>query len=290
MAQYLQDETEISLSMLLEVVDALKGYGSDVIIVGGWAPYLLLQKFGSKDAEEHVGSLDGDLALNFQRIPAEKYETILEMLTRIGYVQRTSATGNPIPASFQKTMKVHDVPFTMHIDFLAGEYGGTATSHRHQKVQDTLAHKGRGADLVFDNFFTDEIPARLPNGAELRVRVNVANEVAVFAMKGITIGQRTKAKDYYDLFMLAKHFKGGPKSLAQSLIPFAKNELIREAIENVRRYFDSTKGLGPTSVAEFKGEHDSDAREILQRDVYEVIQVVLAEVDGMAAGPPDSSA
>jgi hypothetical protein len=39
MAQYRQDETDISLSMLLEVVDALKGYGADVVIVGGWAPY-----------------------------------------------------------------------------------------------------------------------------------------------------------------------------------------------------------------------------------------------------------
>jgi hypothetical protein len=43
MAQYRQDETDISLSMLLEVVDALKGYGADVVIVGGWAPYLLLR-------------------------------------------------------------------------------------------------------------------------------------------------------------------------------------------------------------------------------------------------------
>ena len=31
MAQYRQDETDISLSMLLEVVDALKGYGADAV-------------------------------------------------------------------------------------------------------------------------------------------------------------------------------------------------------------------------------------------------------------------
>lgn len=127
MAQYRQNETEISLSMLLEVVDALKGYGTDLVIVGGRAPYLLLQKFGAKDAEEHVGSLDGDLALNFRRIPEEKYETILETLARIGYAQRTNAAGKPIPASFQKTINVGEVPFTMQIDFLAGEYGGTAS-------------------------------------------------------------------------------------------------------------------------------------------------------------------
>jgi hypothetical protein len=102
MAEYAQVQTEISLSMLLEVIDALKGYGSDVVVVGGWAPYFLLQKHGSKNAVRHVGSLDGDLALNFKRIPEDKYETILETISRLGYVQRRNASGKEIPASFQK--------------------------------------------------------------------------------------------------------------------------------------------------------------------------------------------
>src|ERR1700722_5411212 len=101
MAQYRQDETDSSLSMLLEVVDALKGYGADVVIVGGWAPYLLLQKFGSQSDERHVGSLDGDLALNCKRIPEEKNETIVETLTRIGLCATNKCRRQPIPASFQ---------------------------------------------------------------------------------------------------------------------------------------------------------------------------------------------
>ena len=279
MVQYTKDETDISLSMLLEVIDALKGYGADIVVVGGWAPYFLLQKYGSKDAEQHVGSLDGDLALNFRRIPEDKYETILETLKRIGYDQRKNASGKPIPASFEKTIKAGEVPFRMQIDFLAGEYGGTAKSHRHQKVQDMLAHKGRGTDLAFDNFYANEVPGRLPNGAEVRVRVNFANEIAICAMKGVTIGQRNKAKDYYDMYMIAKHLEGGPTVLGQRLAGYKNNKVIIEAIENVRRYFDSPKGLGPTSVADFMGEDDREAREIIQRDAYEVMQAVIAEFD-----------
>ena len=94
--------------------------------------------------------------------PEEKYETIAETLTRIGYAQRTNAAGKSIPASFQKTIKIGDVPFTMQIDFLAGEYGGTAKSRRHQKVQEMLTYKGRGADLVFDNFYTHQIQGNSP--------------------------------------------------------------------------------------------------------------------------------
>ena len=114
MAQYQPDQTEISLSMLLEVIDALKGYGSDVVVVGGWAPYFLLQKHGCDPTARHVGSLDGDLALNFKNIPEDRYETILETLQRLGYQQRKNIQGNDIPASFAKTMKMVGTPFTMH--------------------------------------------------------------------------------------------------------------------------------------------------------------------------------
>ncbi len=277
MAPYDKDETDISLSMLLEVIDALKGYGADVIVVGGWAPYFLLQKRGSEHAVAHVGSLDGDLALNFRHIPEDKYETILETLTRLGYLQRKNASGKPIPASFEKTIKVGDTPFAMQIDFLAGEYGGTAKSHRHQKVQGMLAHKGRGADLAFENYYREEVQGRFPNGAEVRVSICFANEVSIFAMKGVAIGQRTKAKDYYDLYMIGKYLEGGPERLGTQLGSFNNNKVILEAIQNVRKYFDSPKGLGPTSVPDFLGETDPETREILQRDAFEVMQGVLSE-------------
>lgn len=282
MVQYAKDAAEISLSMLLEVLDALKGYGADIVVVGGWAPYFLLQKLGSKDAERHVGSLDGDLALNFKRIPEDRYETILETLGRLGYSQRKSVSGKPVPASFEKAIKIAEVTFTMQIDFLAGEYGGTAKNHRHQEVQDMLARKGRGTDLVFDNFYEHEVQGHLPNGAEVRVRVNFANEVAMFAMKGVTIAERTKAKDYYDLYMIARHLKGGPGALGRRLAQLNGNKVVIEAIANVRRYFDSPKGLGPASVADFLGEDDQAAREIIQRDAYEVMLAIFAEFDHTA--------
>jgi hypothetical protein len=268
--------------MLLEVIDALKGYGTNIVIVGGWAAYFLLQKLGSKNAEQHVGSLDGDLALNFQRIPGDKYETILETIARLGYSQRKGVSGKAIPASFEKTVKAGEVTFTMQIDFLAGEYGGTAKNRRHQEVQDMLARKGRGTDLVFDNFYANDVQGRFLNGADVRVRVNFANEVAMFAMKGVTVGQRTKAKDYYDIYMMSKHLEGGPTALGRRLAALSQSKVIIEALENVRKYFDSPRGLGPTSVADFIGEDDQATREIIQRDAYEVIKTVIAELERAA--------
>jgi hypothetical protein len=273
MAEYSQKEVALSLSLLLELMDALKGYGADVIVVGGWAPHFVLKDF-SKGGVQHVGSLDADLVLNCDHIPETAYETILETLQSIGYQPRKNAAGKPIPASFEKKVQAGGTQFRMQVDFLAGEYGGTGKSHRHQRVQDLLAHKARGADIVFDQFYTAEIAGRLPNGATVKVRANIANEVAVFVMKGICIAQRTKAKDYYDLYMLAKHFKSGPKSIAESLAPHIQNGLVKEALVNVRRYFNAPDGHGPTSVADFLGEGDPAEREIRQRDVYETLSSV----------------
>jgi len=276
-AECQREKVDFSLSLLLEMMDALKGYGSDIVVVGGWAPYFLLKSF-SHARDEHPGSLDADLALNFRGIPEEAYETILETIHRLGYSQRNNAAGKSIPASFEKTVEVEGARHRMQVDFLAGEYGGSAKSHRHQHVQDLLAHKARGTDVVFEQFYAEDVRGRLLNGAELTVRVNIANEIAVFIMKGICIGQRTKAKDYYDLYMLAKHFKEGPKSLAESLAPHKENGLLKEALANIHRYFDSPNGLGPTLVAQFLGEPDADEREIRRRDAFEVIQAVLALV------------
>jgi hypothetical protein len=87
MAEYEPKEVDISFSLLLELMDALKRYGSDVVVIGDWAPYFLLKSF-SHATEEHVGSLDADLALNFRGIPEEAYETLLETIRRLGYGQR----------------------------------------------------------------------------------------------------------------------------------------------------------------------------------------------------------
>jgi hypothetical protein len=173
---------------------------------------------------------------------------------------------------------VDGIPYAMQLDFLAGEYGGTAKSHRHQHVQEILAHKARGADLVFDQHYTENVEGTLLNGARITVRMNFANEIAIFAMKGICMGQRSKPKDFYDLYMLAKHFKDGPADLAEQLTPHAKNPLLQEAIANVKRYFRIPEDFGPTSVADFLGEDDPESREILCRDAFEVVTAVLAQI------------
>jgi len=39
---YPEDITELSKSVLLEIMTLLKGYKKNIVLVGGWVPYFLL--------------------------------------------------------------------------------------------------------------------------------------------------------------------------------------------------------------------------------------------------------
>ena len=272
---YPKTEVAMALSLLLELLEHLKAYKEHIVLVGGWAPYFLIQK-SELGAPEHVGSLDADLVLDFRSIPESAYETINEILGRAGYSPRRDPKGKIVPASFEKLVPLEGGGvFPMQVDFLAGEYGGTSRSHRHQEAQDLLARKARGADIVFDHCYMEEISGRLPNRAKITASIKVANEIAVFVMKGITLGQRTKAKDFYDLYMLIKYFKSGPQSIAESLRGVTGNALVKEAIRNIAQNFQEFESLGPIEVTEFLHPADPEARAIVQRDAFELFQTLI---------------
>jgi hypothetical protein len=276
---YRKEHTGRALQLLLELLEHLKAYGEHIVLAGGWAPYFLVRDFAARYGEQHIGSLDADLVLDFRRIPESAYETILEILERAGYSPRRDRQGKVVPASFQKAVSLEGGgEFRMQVDFLAGEYGGTPRAHRHQKAQNLLAHKARGADLVFDQHCSQCLSGRLPNGAKVEVQVKIADEVAVFTMKGIAIAQRTKPKDFYDLYMLVKYFNKGPQSIAENVKPQLGNRLVQEALENVRRCFQDIESLGPTSVADFFDPPDPETRAVVQRDAFELFQQLLDDL------------
>ena len=75
----------------------------------------------------------------------------------------------------------------MRIDFLAPEYGGTPKKRRHQVIQDMLARKGRGTDIVFDHTDIIHLSGPISTGANIELDIKVANVTACFVMKGIAI-------------------------------------------------------------------------------------------------------
>jgi hypothetical protein len=249
-----------------------------MVLIGGWVPYFLLERHSRTDPG-HVGSLDVDLALDASRIPEVAYQTILDILEGRGYRQRHDRLGRPIPFSYLRPVETAEgTTVEVQVDFLAPEYGGTGKNRRHQVVQDLLARKVRGTDLVFDHFEVETLEAHLPNRVVVDVTLKVANAAACLVMKGIVLEQRLQEKDVYDMYLLSKHYKGGPTRLAEEVAALGRNRLVREALAGIRKRFGRVDGAGPTAVADFMEITDLDERELVMRDAFEVVNTLLGEL------------
>ncbi len=271
------EEIEACVIVMRELFLYLKPYRNQIVLIGGWVPYFLLEKYKYPgEYDQHVGSLDIDIALDAFSIPETDYKTILEILTGRGFYQRKDALGRDIPASFLKKVALENgKEIEVRIDFLAPEYGGTSDKRRHQIVQDMLARKGRGADIVFNHADVIHLSGPISNGANIELDIRVADVTACFVMKGIALSERTSEKDAYDLYMLARYYKEGPKSVLSELTKLRNHGLMKEALKNIEEHFKDIKSLGPVSVAKFMGITDKDEHGRIARDAFELFQFII---------------
>lgn len=260
---YAAEAVDAARSVLVELIQLLGEFRDQIVVVGGWVPGLLLA-----DAREpHIGTLDIDLAIDFQGLPETSYATLLRALTSRGYRQDPQQ-----PFRFFREVPVLDrPPIVVEVDLVAGEYGGTGPGHRTQPVQDARARKARGCDLAFANPHTVTIEGELPGGGRLSVACRVAAIVPWLVMKGMALADRLKEKDAYDIYYAAHVYPGGPARLAEEVRPQLGHALVREGLAKIRAKFRTPEDAGPRWVADFLGETDPEARAILQRRVYEEI-------------------
>ena len=260
------DEAHVSHSVLLELMTILGRYRDVLYLVGGWAPYFLLQQFQKKENSfVHVGSIDVDLVIDFTKISEAQYASVVELLEKRGYQARKDRLGRPIPFSFERTVR----GITLAIDFLSGEYGGTAKKHRHQQVQsDLLARKARGADLLPDHHLLLQLDGTLPDGSHHRCDLRMGNLVSILSMKGITIAERYKEKDAYDIYALIAHYKEGPISCFKEIAPSCQDRLVKEGMKSICEKFASEKSVGPVWAATFMEPDNLTVAKAKQTEIF----------------------
>lgn len=277
----LYTETQVSacFSVIVELLTYLKKYSSHIVLVGGWVPYFLYGEL-KEDQTKHVGSLDVDLALNFLNIPEQDYQSIADILEEREYLHRKDRNGKIIPASYERTFRdKNNIERTVQVDFLASEYGGSSKNKRHQRIQEILARKGRGVDIVFENCVEREIDARLPNGAMSKLTIKVADLCSIITMKGFALYTRGSEKDAYDIYWLFRNHPQEEAGVIQELRKMKSNKLVLNALLHIKRLFQSVKSIGPVGVAHFFEPLSDEEREILMRDAYETINRVMEKLE-----------
>ncbi len=245
--------TSASKSVLLEVMTALRAYREALILVGGWVPALLLEREQPReDPFVHVGSIDIDLAVDPSMVREPEYATIVELLQERGFRAAADQRGRPIPNSLERTVPspATHKPYTIRVDFLTRPDASNAG--RHVAVQDSLfARKVKGCEAAFAHWRTVDVTGVLPEGGELTVPMRMADLVAILTMKGIVLGERYREKDAYDIYALVKHYRQGPRDVAEALAPSCEEPLLRESLACIQAAFGKREANGPAWAAAF---------------------------------------
>lgn len=256
---YPEDITKLSKSVMLELMTLLKGYKNQMVLVGGWVPYFILQRYQKSKDFRHVGSVDIDLVLDPELMKSDAYETIVGIIEKNGYTQKKDTE-----FSFEKEINGN----TIKVDFLSADYPEKAKK-RHRTVQpDLKARTLKGAIIALKHNYEEELEGVLPNNAEVKVKVRIVDIVGSLTTKAIALGGRSEAKDNYDIYALVSNYKDGEKSCAEELKPYLKEKEIQDAIGEIAKNFEKETSLGPTLVGTFMYPGDEDARKRVMTDSY----------------------
>lgn len=285
--------TSASKAVLLEVAATLRAYRDALVLIGGWVPYLLLQKHKLPDSPfDHVGSIDIDLAVDPEKIEESQYATIVGLLKERGYTPRPDRAGKPLPNIFEREVisPADGQPHTIHVDFLTHWKDPRTGKHRHLPVQDgLLAQKTMGCEAAFQHNTAFNLTGVLPKGGEMTVPIRMADLVGCLTMKGIVLGERYREKDAYDVYALAAHYQRGPADVAAALKPHVTDPLVKEALYRILRAFATREAHGPVWVAEFLEPDSAEGREGLITEAFGTLRGLFDELLFTAESNPPSA-
>jgi hypothetical protein len=271
---YSSEETEASKSALMELCLALRRYHEDIVLIGGWAPYFLVNRYFP-----HCGSKDIDLAL--KREIAPHYETIRESVIDLGYHEIS-------PFRFAKNVRswVDERDHEVKLDLLCdrGNNDPLDRTGLHQIQDDVLAHMFKGMELAFVFNSEHEIRVRLPNNGWADARIRIIDLVGSFALKGQAILGRHNPKDFYDIFSLT-YYNENPKAAADYFIQSLSGKklsketksLLDESFSLISSAFSSPDEHGSFQVELFSPSHSRFMVHAQLKKFLDEIQRQLAE-------------
>jgi len=265
---------DASLSALLELNVTLRTYRESIVLVGGWAPYFLLQEFG-RGGFEHIGSIDIDLAVNPDTIDRDAYTGIIELIEGRGYEQRLSKDKQAIPSSYIKSLDTGSRSYDIQVDFLTSR-GLQEKGHRHRKIPpDLMARVNEECELAFKHNMRKRISGMLPGNGETDAEILMLDITGCLCMKGMALGERYKEKDAYDIYAVIAHCLEGPSAVAMKVRPHLNEPLVQRGIDSILTKFRNINAEGPSWVANFIQPTDRVARQRLIAEAFVTVREFL---------------
>lgn len=210
-----------------------------VALVGGLTPRYIVDSIPA-DVPALVGTADVDLVLGLSLGDAdtEAYRTLHNNLVGSGF--------SPAKPSFRRTRIVDGV--TVAVEFL-GETSdvqpGRVFRPRGGSGSRLAALNVPGSSLAIRDSAPVQITAaRLDDGGESTVTMQVAGILRFVALKILAFQDRHQNRDAYDLVYSMLYFEGGPEGAA-SASPIRREPLVSDAMDLLGERFETIDKDGP---------------------------------------------
>ena len=254
----------------------LRPYRKDIVLIGGWVPYLLLESHRAPgDNFRHVGSIDIDLIVDPDHVGNDKYQTIVELIEETGWKQ---ALGKKF--TFERDIKgSDDIYRNITVDFLTLPEQSGGSKHRHRGVQSDLSARTMlGSELGLKHNYWYSMKGEMPNGTVTEVDFKMLDVVGCLGTKGIALGDRYKHKDSYDIVSVLDHYEGGVSEVAMAFKPFLGEPQIQESLKRLRNKFSSERSDGPLLYADFLEPVDKEEREVFAQRGFRLVSEFLVKL------------
>lgn len=240
-------------STCLYIATILGNVLDDIVIVGGFAPNLLVNREHLPvGLDAHAGTMDLDLGLALDLLREERYRELSQSLREVGFEPDVNASGNP---TRQRWRSASD--WSVTVDFLISpsekeEKGGTLFDIE----PDLAAVVTPGLHLAFQ----DRRQVRLSGQTILQENASrdiwVCGPGSLTVLKALAFGDRGTSKDAYDLAYVWRAL--GVDEIAEFLAPLLGDPVVARALSIIREDFTDHNGIGPRRAAAFQPSVPSD--------------------------------
>jgi len=272
-ADYTAQDVELAQQTYLTLARVLGDYSDELVVIGGFVPYLLVPQESLDADEAHIGTADLDIVLHLRLLNAEAYKQVSELLRESEFEPDDKLeTGAVVPQRWV-------APGTSGraiVEFLLPPTEEEPLKKRVKNLEeDFAAFLLPGGDLAFEDARKIDVSGGDLRGASVTRSMQVCGPASFLVLKALAHANRDKPKDAYDIDYLVARIPGGNATIVEAFERLPDSELVWDALERLERAFAKLDSSGPVDVAEFIGDPGNDE---LQRDVSARVSNLLQDL------------
>jgi predicted nucleotidyltransferase len=264
---YSPRQIEAAKRVLVDVGQVLASFSDCLVVVGGWAPDLLMT-----DADEpHIGSIDVDLALDAGKLSEGRYAELLKLLLN---TKKYHSGEKEFQLVVDVDLEDGEDPVQVEVEFLAPK-DVKLKKNKPKLLPNFRVLQADGCRAAFHDPVEMKLEGRNVRGAENTVKLRVVSLVDFLVMKSHAIGGRDKPKDSYDLCYCLEHYSGGMEEFAADWRKRLGEKDVAVAIEILKEKFATVRSFGPQQLVDFHNSPDTEAQAMQARRALELVQKFL---------------